>query len=186
MKYAEKMVLIPEAEYQYLLGLKKTKGDKQSEIKESMHKVLKGKRDHKAAKEMSQLLGQYLRYNKKSKPGKKREEKPEDILKYFSPTYHTKVNLFLSLLAENGITWTEKNELISTSSGIIENSNKVDLIKEALVITRKQQRTTVPIGWDVFIEEIARSNVPLSFFTKKTTRKDIESAKTPGHNWELY
>ena len=56
MKYAMKMVLIPESEYRRL----KPEGG----MKEKVHKILSGKRDRKAATEMTQMFGRYLRTTK--------------------------------------------------------------------------------------------------------------------------
>ena len=61
MKHAQKMILIPEQEYRELLKLRKPRG-KVGELKTKVRKVLSEKPTHRAAKEMSQLVGEYLRY----------------------------------------------------------------------------------------------------------------------------
>ena len=58
MKYAQKMVLIPEVEYHALLDKPKTKA---GHLRQDMKDILKGKRDHTAAAKMSQLLWAYMR-----------------------------------------------------------------------------------------------------------------------------
>ena len=64
MKYARKMVLIPEDEY-----LKLTQPtNKTSDIKRKVQEVLRGTRDHSVATQMSQLVGSYLRYKQSEKP----------------------------------------------------------------------------------------------------------------------
>ena len=129
LKHAEKMVLVPESEYMMLLELKKEKG---TDLKTKMKSVLKGKRDYEAAKKMSQLVGQYIRYKQKdTKPTSPKSS--VDFLHYFAPTYHQKVVMLLKELNAHGITWTDDKELVLKSGVIVPKSNIIDLIKEALV-----------------------------------------------------
>lgn len=176
MKYAKKMVLISEEEYKQLLG--NSKG-KVGEIKSKVKKVLKEKRDHTAAKKMSQLVGEYLRYKQQQVPQK---TKKLDLLQYFSPTYHQKVKTLMSTLETYGTSLTNRNELVLSSGQVVKNSNIVDLLKEALVGTRRKERVRVPTGWDEFIKEIAEANVPLGLFTKKSTLDDIAGRQ----EWENF
>lgn len=175
MKFAEKMVLIPEAEYHALLN----KPGKTSELKKEMKDVLKGKRDHTAATKMSQLVGAYLRHKESVKPPKRKQE---DFLEYFHTIYHGKVKSLLSQLHSNRIEWNEEYELILPSGQIIAKSNIVDLIREALVSTKK--KSPAPIGWNAFTEAIALSAIPKSLFNKKSTLKAIVQHK-PEHEWEM-
>lgn len=84
-------------------------------------------------------------------------------------------------MKDNGIEWTDNKELILSNGVIIPHSNIVDLIKEALVGTRKRQRT-IPIGWQDFLKTLATLNIPKSFFPKKTTLHDLQES----HEWEMY
>lgn len=167
MKHAKKMVLIPEEEYNELLALKQTK---KGEIKFKVNKVLKGKRDHAAAKKMSQIVGQYLRF-KEQQPTQKK--KKVDLIHYFSPTYHQKVKTLMSALEDFGTSLTNRNELVLSSGQVVTNSNIVDLLKEALVGTRRKERANPPLGWGEFIKEIREANIPLGLFTKRSTLEDI-------------
>ena len=56
MKYAMKMVLIPESEYRRLLP--------QGGIKDKMNKLLSGKRNRQTATELTQIFGRNLRTTK--------------------------------------------------------------------------------------------------------------------------
>ena len=181
MKYAKKMILIPEEEYKELLELKnksqekigeiKTKyRGKVGEIKTKVKKILKEKPTHNAAKRMSQLVGEYLRYKQSEHKPKK---KKLDLLQYFTPLYHEKVKVLMSTLESRGISLTDKNELILSSGQVVANSNIIDLLKEALVVTKRKQRAAVPIGWAEFIQEIVDLNLPLKLFTKRSTLDDI-------------
>ena len=180
MKYAQKMVLVSEAEYRMLQEMK-NKRPKESELKTKMKKVLAGERDYDAAKKMAQLLGESIRYKQKSfKPEKKRT----DLEQYFPPTYHSKVTLLLKELKDHGIDYSGQNELMLPGGQVVPNSNIVDLLKEALLAKKKTEPP--PVGWPEFIRSIASTNIPLSTFTKRTTKKQIEEARDGGQAWEVY
>ena len=75
-----KMVLIPESEYRRL----KPQGE--------VNKILSGKRDRKAATEMSQMFGRYLR-TKKPEQLPRPSDKIE-LLGHLPVIYHGKVSNF--------------------------------------------------------------------------------------------
>ena len=162
MKYAMKMVLIPESEYRRL----KPEGG----MKDKVDKILSGKRDAKAATEMSQLFGRYLRTTKPVQPSKKPIEEME-IVSHLPVLYHEKVSKFLTQLQNYGTTWTDNYQLISKSGEVI--GDIVDLLKEAFVGTRRTERQ-IPSGWIQFIKEIVNANISRKTFSKKTTRDDIQ------------
>jgi len=174
MKYARKMVLIPEEEYMELKG--NPPSSKTSQLKRKVREVLRGTRDHSAATQMSQLVGSYLRHkqSEQSKPVSAPKKPSINFQQFFEPIYEKKVTSLLSQLKENRIGWTQNKELQLPTGQIIPHSNIVDLIKEALVGTRKKTRTHIPTGWREFIQAIAHSNIPKSFFTKRTTQQDLE------------
>lgn len=180
MKYAQKMVLIPEVEYHTLLDKPKSKT---GQLRQDMKDILKGKRDHTAAAKMSQLFGAYMRTKASEKPPAPKS-KQDDFLEYFDPIYHKKVKLLVSQLRDHGIEWNEQKELRLSSGETIAHSNIIDLIKEAVVGTKKKQREPLPIGWQAFIEAIASSSIPVSLFKKKSTLDDI--ARAQHHAWEVY
>ena len=188
MKYARKMVLIPEDEYRELK--EKPPLSKTSEFNRKVRELLREPRTHSAATQMSQLVGSVIRHKQSKEP--KVVKAPIDFLQFFEPIYHKKVTSLLSQLKENRIEWTENKEL-QLDGQVIPHSNIVDLIKEALVGTRRKTRTHTPTGWREFIQAIARSNIPKSFFTKRTTKKDLEPESEPeeeekqiGHGWIMY
>lgn len=172
MKVARKMVLIPEEEYQSLLNAKPKLRD--------MKEILKGPRDQAAATKMSQLVGTYLRRRQPPLPAPKKD----DILEYFEPIYQKKVTVFMSKLRDIGMDWNTNKELKLPSGEIINHSNIVDLIKEALV-ARKGKPDRLPLGWEDFIQAIANSSIPKSFFGKKNTLEEIERVSKHGI-WEDY
>ena len=64
---------------------------------------------------------------------------------------------------------TNKKRLRLSSGEIINHLNIIELIKEAVVGTKKKQREPLPIGWETFIEAIASSSIPVSLFKTKST-----------------
>ena len=162
-----KIVLIPEAEYRKLLP--------EGGIKATISKIVSRKRNHECAKEMSQLFGRYLRITKQQP--QIQPPKPSDklqLLSHFQPIYHGKVSKVLAEFEKYGTSWTNRNELVLKSGKVITNSNIIDLLKEALVGTRRKERR-MPDGWKQFIEEIVDSDMSKDIFTKKTTREDIKN-----------
>ena len=117
MKYAQKMVLIPEEEYLAIRG-------KTHPVREEMKTILKGKRDHAAATKVTH----------------------DNLLDHFEPIYHKKVTSFLSQLRNHRFEWNDKKELIMPSGKMIQHSNIIDLIKEALVSSRGKKRVLQPMG----------------------------------------
>ena len=156
-----KMVLIPESEYRQL----KPEGG----IKSKVNKLLRGKRDHKAATEMTQLFGRYLRTTKPEKEFKPLSK--DEIVKKLPPIYHEKVFNFLSQLERHGSTWTDNFGFITKSGEMI--GDIIDLLKEAFVGTKRIKRD-LPKGWVHFINEIVDANIPRKLFTKKSTKEDIQ------------
>ena len=176
MKYAVKMVLIPETEYKMLLD--------RNPMKAKMNKLLRGKPSREKAAEMSQLIGRHLRMQPLPKTPK--AVKAPNILSHFQPIYHSKINKVMSALNKYGSDVSEKNELVLRIGDVVTNSNIIDLLKEAFVSSRRKERE-LPHGWRYFIQEIVNANIPLALFTKKTTREDIQNElRGWEHEWESY
>ena len=154
------MVLIPESEYR---RLKPEEG-----MKDKVNKILRGKRDKKAATEMTQLFGRYLRT---SKPEKEIQSlTKEEIVQNLPPMYHEKVKTFLTQLEKYGSSWTDNFEFVTKSGEVV--GNIIDLLKEAFVGTRSLKRD-VPRGWEQFVKEIVAADITRSIFAKRSTRQDI-------------
>ena len=90
----------------------------------------------------------------------------------------------MSKLRDIGMDWNTNKELKLSSGEIINHSNIVDLIKEALV-AKKGKPDRLPLGWEDFIQAIANSSIPKSFFGKKNTLEEIERVSKHGI-WEDY
>lgn len=188
MKYTQKMVLIPETEYHTLLKKSPPPSEPSTNkrFKDDMQELLQGDRDHTAATHMSQLVGTYLRHKESEQPPPPvKKARKGAIMEFFDPIYHRKLTLLLSKLRDEGIGWNEENELTLPSGEVIQHSNIVDLLKEAIVASRKKKRedTSTPLGWQSFVEAIASSSIPKSIFTKKSTLEDIGKVQ---HEWEVY
>ena len=160
MRHAMKMVLIPESEYRRL----KPEGG----IKDKMNKLLSGKHDYKTATDMSQLFGRYLRTTQPDQQPTPQPLDKDQIISQLPAIYHNKISKFLTYLENHGSSWTNQNELVLKSGDVV--GNIVDLLKQAFVAKIKGPSE----GWKKFLEEIIDANVPLSFFTKKSTKEDLE------------
>jgi len=159
-----KMVLIPESEYRRL---------KPDDImRDKVNKILRGKRDKKAATEMTQLFSRYLRTAKPEKESSRLSK--EEIVEQLPAIYHEKVKIFLTELEKYGSTWTDNFEFVTKSGQVI--GNIVDLLKEAFVGV-KGIRRDIPKGWEEFVQENVDANIVRSTFGKKSTKDDIAQEK---------
>ena len=186
MKYAKRMVLVPEEDY---LGFKNKRAKKQS--------------DYLAAKALSQKLGKDIRkrdqsaarlhfqwQNLKNPPAPMvhlsslyKESKPKsnilDLVQHLPPVNQPKGRLFLGELDSKGFMWTDDNAVVLPNGRTIPQSNIVDLMKEALVTSRKTASRRRPKGWQEFIHSVATVGVPASLFNKQSTLRDLSNTVQP-------
>lgn len=185
MKYAVRMVLIPESEY-LSLNVKRTKG-------------IKSLKTRKAFIQLTQDLGKKIRQRDQVKIQQQKvldaqrntQKDPNqtvvDLVQHLPSIYHKKGKLTLDELQAQGFSWKQNKEITVPSGQTLTGSNIVDLLKEALVPQRK--RTPKPSGWTDFIRSIASSGVPQSLFTKQGTKRALQQAQVlegPGADWEIY
>lgn len=174
MKYAMKMVLIPESEYRRL----------KPDITDKMNQVLSRKHDQETATDMSQLFGRYLRTKQTHNPIQSLDK--THILSKLPAIYHAKVSKFLTFLEDYGSSWMDTYEFVSKNGEVI--GNIIDLLNQAFVAKKKGPSP----GWKKFITEIINANVPMNIFTKTSTKQDIEQELTKRENrqfteeWENY
>ena len=199
MKYAKRMVLIPETEYLE----RKVKA-----------KTTKKQSDYIAAKALAQKRGKEMRMRDQGTARLRyqwkhlkdapepmvhvsslyKESQPEanilDLINFLAPVYQPKAKLLLADLRSKGFTWSDNKELILPSGDKIQRSNIVDLMKEALVTTKTSKKGTPkrkPAGWRDFIGNVAMAGVPTSLFTKQSTLRDLrEHRPDPMLQWDEY
>ena len=178
MKYAERMVLLPETQFHLLRQANTTK------------RKTKPKNLYKAAIVASQELGKKMRQSQvqvqKQKQREKKDDKPptvtvDDIVNELAPVYHAKAKRILAQLAKYGITYTNNQELITANGRVVPNSNITDILKEALVPSKKL-KLPKPVGWNDFMNEVAASPIPKSLFTKSSVIKTL--TKLQSVDWE--
>ena len=181
MKYAVRMVIIPESEYQSLkakhnLGKKKPK-------------------THKAFIKLTQDLGRKIRQRDQEKTQQQRQVQASiakvdlhrtaaDLVQHLPPVYQPKTRLALKELLDQGFSWKDNKELTVPSGQTLSGSNIVDLLKEAFVPRKKG--APKPTGWLEFIQSVASSGVPQSLFTKKETKRALQESQRiegPGADW---
>ena len=134
-------------------------------------------KNHTKAKEFERLFRDYMHYHNhdtiQSRPAL--EAAPPDIpaasekvsapsyssmVLGFLPMYKAKGRLLLRHLINAGVKWSNKGELISRSGDVIPGSNAVDLVREALVGSRRmKQNYGEPSGWGEFLQTLREALV---------------------------
>lgn len=169
MKYAQRMVLVPEAES---LRLK---------AKEKTNKLAKKVRVKNQSKVKQWLVTPTPPGVVPNPPSL--VSTPKELSASLPPLYQAKGERLLNEMLSSGFTWSPSKELVLPSTQPIPNSNIEAIIKEALVRGKSSQK---PAGWKEFIDEISRSTVPLDLLTKKSTQQALTQTGQSQGAWELY
>ena len=99
------------------------------------------------------------------------------VLGHLPDMYNAKGRLLLHHLRNAGVKWSNKGELISRSGDMIHGSNAVDLVREALVGSRRmKQNYGEPSGLGEFLQTLREANVPISLFGKKNTLRQLQES----------
>ena len=78
-----------------------------------------------------------------------------------------KADWLLKQLLNNGVRWTENLALISSAGVVIENSNILSLINDAL---RARKTVDAPVGWYEFARILHRLNIPIEVIGNPRSR----------------
>ena len=183
MKYAKRMVLVPEMDYLQFKSKTKKKQNEYLAAKTLGQKLGKEirKRDQGAARL------KYMWQNIRNPPEPMahlsslyKESKPKsnilDLVQHLAPVYQPKGRLFLSELDSKGFMWSDDNAVVLPNGRTIPQSNIVDLMKEALVTSKKTTPRLKPKGWQEFIRSVGTVGVPASLFNKQSTLRDLSNA----------
>ena len=165
MKYAQRMVLVPESDRQKA----RTETDR-------LAKSLRMK-DQAKVKQWETTA---------TPPGVvpqalKRSPTSLELASSLPRMYQLKGQRLLDEMLSAGFMWSPAKELILPSTEVIPNSNLEAILKEALV---RGSSAVKPIGWHDFIAEVSRSTIPLTLLTKRSTQQDIQQLKSGV--WEIY
>ena len=171
MKFAKRMVLVPEEDYLHSVNKQKRTTNVRDRAIEMAQKV--GKQMRKRAQADAQVKEVWERLT---------PPKAADIASLLPALYQPKARLLLAELAKHGVTYTKDNEVVLPDKEVIAGSNMVDLLRAALV-TERGRPPRKPKGWSQLIESIAASNIPLSLFSKSSTKRALDRA-TP--RWKVY
>lgn len=182
MKYAKRMVLVPELEYLSKMQKKPkklTKRQKARNISQTLGKQIR-KRQHAIARLRTHSTPVDPGINLSSVyTDKDPELDPMEIVEHIPVTYRNKAKLMLTHLIKSGIGWNDRNEVILASGAPLRNTNIVDLVKEALIKGTKPK----PRGWNEFLATMATAGVPVSLFTKTST---IQGLQREQPTWREY
>ena len=180
MKYAVRMVIIPELEYLQLKQQKPTPG--------------KLPKTRQAFIKHTQELGRQIRERAQAaEPSTAAEVTPPtdprrstpDIVEHLPRQYRDKARRALSEMANHGFSWKYNREVQLPSGQLLSGSNIVDLLKEAI----DPKTSSNPRGWSAFITSIADSAIPRSLFSKSSTKRalqQVEPVPLPSPSWEAY
>ena len=184
MKFAKRMILIPETDFQ-----------QSSKKPQSMRK---------AAIEITQKLGKQIRHRNQSAARLKTQWNPLesqtgptvqlsslykdtklmtnvlDVSEMMPTLYRNKAKLLLGQLQARGVKWNTFGELILPDGQTIDKSNIVDLLNEAFVGSAKKSAQK-PVGWTEFVQGIAQAHIPYTMFRKQSTLDDLNNARV---EWE--
>ena len=179
------MVLVPEDQYNLLLKAQvhdiKPAVKKSVQLDNHMSQLLNdasAPKNHTKAKEFERLFRDYMHYlNHDTVPSFTQsnvalEAAPPDIaaasekvsnlssyssmlLGHLPDMYKAKGRLLLHHLRNAGVNWSIKGELISRSEDVIPGSHALDLVREALVGSRRmKQNYGEPLGWGEFLQSL--------------------------------
>ena len=159
MKHAKRMIAITEEEYHQLKRIKK-------------------KSNYIEAVKYKQALAQKLNVKQKAKS--------TTIDGYFEPKHQSRVKNLMEDLNAIGVKVNNRRELQLPYGDTIAHSDIVLLLKELLVGSTLSR--TRPIGWDEFINVVAKSAIPSSMISKGAAKKLVEDARRDRLilDWEEY
>jgi len=182
MKYAKRMVLVPELEYLATCKPKtKTLSKRQQDrnIAQRIGKQIR-QRQHTTARLRAHGTDVDPGVNLSSVYTEKEPELDTmEIVEYIPVNYRNKAKLLLSHLTKRGIAWNDRKEVLLPSGTLLHNSNIVDLVKEALMKGTKKK----PSGWKEFLATMATVGVPLSLFTKISTIQGLQREQPAWSNY---
>lgn len=172
MKYTTRMILIPETEY---LALKTTTSSKNIKKKKT------------TAIEIAQEMGKKIRQRDQvlAKSSESNAKAAVDIISFLPFQYHVKGRQLLDNLAQQDIRYNSEKEIILRSGQVVSHSNVVDILREALMPSKRDARNMPkPIGWREFMQDVISSSVPVTLF-KRSLQPKIQNARVLPH-YEQY
>ena len=174
MKYAKRMVLVPELEYLATCKPKRKTQTKRQQAQNITQKLAKQIRQRQHTTARLRTHGR-----KRVDPGvnlssvyveNEANMDTSEIVDHIPVMYRNKATLLLAHLTKQGMTWNDRKEVFLPGGTLLHNSNIVDLVKEALVKGTKAK----PRGWNEFLASMAATGVPVSLFTKQSTIQGLQ------------
>lgn len=110
-------------------------------------------------------------------------KKTISIVSYFKPEYRSLISAILKSLEQIGVKLTDRQELQMPYGDVVHGSNIVHLMKE--LVTGSTMSSTRPRGWKEFLPLVAKTDTPLSMFSKKNVRVRVRQIRED-LPWEEY
>ena len=148
MKFAQRMVLIPESEYLSLKSNSTQPGGQQPERSSTNCRIKK----------------------------RKIESPFNSISQYFSSDHHSKVSAIENTLLSSGVSWNSNFEVTSNQGHRLENSNLIDLLK--YMLTSVPSNPGRPTGYPEFIRILSQTTIPVAIFSRRAARDAITQARS--------
>lgn len=173
MKHAKKMILLTEEEYKSkCLKPQKTKSKKSQRKPEKL--LGERNRTKHSIVQYKQKMGSMIQDQLA------KERKLAGIESFFDPKYQSTVKAILAELKDTGVSFNSNRELKLAHGDTVPGSNIIDLMRELLVGATSPKDVQLS-GWKEFMAAIAYSNLPLSIFTKTTSKSLLRKLR-----WEEY
>ena len=186
MKFAKRMVLIPEADFKQSSKKPQSLRKAAIEITQKLEKQIRHRNQS-----VARLKAQWNPIESQTGPTVQlssiyKETKPItnvlNISEMMPAVYRNKTKLLLDQFQARGMTWNAAGELILPDGQTIDNSNILDLFKEAFVgLTRGKSSAKKPVGWTEFVQGMAQVVIPPIMFRKQSTLDELQNALT---QWE--
>lgn len=174
MKHAKKMILLTEEEYKSKCFKPKIIESKKSSKKTKKALGEKQRRTKSSIVQYKRKIGSLI-HDQLTK-----ERKPENIESFFDQKYQSTVKAILAELNNSGVSFNINRELKLAHGDTVPGSNIIDLLRELLVGATSPKDVRLS-GWKEFMTAIAYSNLPLSIFTKGTSKHILRKLR-----WEEY
>lgn len=100
------------------------------------------------------------------------------IIKEVPKLYQNKAKLLIDRIKESRISWDDRGE-VSVSGTKIPNSNISDLVNDVL----RKRKDFNPIGWELFVDELHRINVPLEIIGNPSRQIREPPRRSPSPDW---
>lgn len=202
MKYAQRMVLVPEADFDEQKKLQQKRKEKKypsvkpcKKRRDVKHKLAflnaparKLYRQHRAAVKASQDVAKLTLAPQQQEPPShpnilkpdqttddenKEQESTPNVLKTIPEQHRARAKKILNALLRRGYRFTTDKRIQLPTGRVLTRTNIMEILHAASVKDYRGKARR-PAGWTEFIDSVIRYGVPQSVFTKNSVKVDLE------------